>query len=141
MEFVTEPDVYSPSMDSVGNYVDSYPSSSTIERGVYCPCSKRKDMIYSTKAKLSSHFKTKGHQSWLETLNHDKTNYYDEAARSREQVKAQKHIIGYLDKKVTQLTIENIHMEQKLAQLTIENESLKKVISSISSVFEDVDID
>ena len=42
MELVTEPDVYSPSIDNNGNYIDIIPSFNIINKGVSCPCGSRK---------------------------------------------------------------------------------------------------
>lgn len=60
------PVCYSP-IEKDGKYVDFTLSSAS---GVYCPCKPAtKIVIYHGKSALSSHFKTKGHQKWLEEFN------------------------------------------------------------------------
>jgi len=43
MELVVEPDIYMPSIDELGNYVDKIPSC---KKGLTCPCGSRKDKVY-----------------------------------------------------------------------------------------------
>jgi hypothetical protein len=106
MELVTEPDLYSPSINDIGNYVDKIPSftplrmsnaqsashrslitahfvgvlnvqrCNNIKHGLRCPCGSRKDKTYDTHSIFASHIKTKKHQSWLVDLNLNKTNFY-----------------------------------------------------------------
>ena len=69
MALVTEPDIYAPSIDEMGNYIDQTPSFNILKHGLYCPCGTRKDKVYDTSAKFSTHIKTKGHNKWLSQLN------------------------------------------------------------------------
>ena len=46
MELVVESDIYSPSVDDKGNYVDKIPSFNIIKNGLRCPCGTRKDKTY-----------------------------------------------------------------------------------------------
>ena len=101
MELVTEPDIYSPSIDENGNYVDKIPSFNIIKMGLICPCGCRKDKVYDTNQKnFSSHIKNKKkHSKWLETLNLNKANYYIECEKINKLVKSQKIMIGNFTKK------------------------------------------
>ena len=78
MELVVESDIYSPSIDDKGNYIDKIPSFNIIKKGLLCSCGARKDKTYETHAIFSAHVKTKAHQSWLITLNFNKANFYIE---------------------------------------------------------------
>jgi hypothetical protein len=62
MELTVEPDMYAPSIDPAGNYVDKIPPFNTIKKGLRCPCGSRKDKIYETHKIFSSHINTKIHQ-------------------------------------------------------------------------------
>ena len=62
MELVVEPDIYSPSIDDTGNYVDKVPSFRIIKKGLICPCGSRRDKYYENYASFSMHTKTKNHQ-------------------------------------------------------------------------------
>lgn len=48
MELAIEPDIYSPSVDEKGNYIDKIPSFSLIKNGLLCPCGSRKDKYYQS---------------------------------------------------------------------------------------------
>ena len=53
MELVVESDVYSPSIDENGNYIDKIPSFSLIKKGLLCPCGSRKDKTYENATKFA----------------------------------------------------------------------------------------
>ena len=94
MELVVEPDIYTPSIDATGNYIDKIPIFSKNE-GIHCPCS-RKDKIYN----FSQHIKTKCHQSWLKTINLNRMNYLTENIELRHTVSNQKLIIARMEKEL-----------------------------------------
>jgi len=98
MELVTEPDVYSPSIDNNGNYIDIIPSFNIINKGVSCPCGSRKGKIYETHTVFSNHIKTKCHQKWLSNLNLNKANYYVENENLKETIQTQRIVIAKLEK-------------------------------------------
>ena len=99
MDLVVQPDVYSPSIDTAGNYIDKIPSFN-ITKGIYCLCGARKDKIYETRTTFSNHTKTKIHQLWLESLNLNKANYYIENEELKITLNNQKLIIARLEKDV-----------------------------------------
>jgi hypothetical protein len=78
MELALEPDMYSPSVDNLGKYIDNVPSFSLHKGGLLCPCGSRKDKYYKTHNTFLQHTKTKIHQKWLNDLNLNKSNYYIE---------------------------------------------------------------
>tara|TARA_B110000879_G_C11108901_1_gene486519 strand:- start:810 stop:1202 length:393 start_codon:yes stop_codon:yes gene_type:complete len=98
MELVTEPDIYSPSIDNNGNYIDIIPSFNIINKGVSCPCGSRKGKIYETHTVFSNHIKTKCHQKWLSNLNLNKANYYVENEKLKETIQTQRIVIAKLEK-------------------------------------------
>jgi len=98
MELVVEPDIYSPSIDEQGNYVDKAPSFHIIKKGIMCPCGARKDKLYETNSVFSAHCKTKMHQKWLAHLNQNKMNYYVENESLKKTVENQRLIIAKLEK-------------------------------------------
>ena len=98
MELVTEPDIYSPSIDNNGNYIDIIPSFNIINKGVSCPCGSRKGKIYETHTIFSNHIKTKCHQKWLSNLNLNKANYYVENEKLKETIQTQRIVIAKLEK-------------------------------------------
>ena len=98
MELVTEPDLYSPSIDNNGNYIDIIPSFNIINKGLSCPCGSRKGKIYETHTVFSNHIKTKCHQKWLSNLNLNKANYYVENEKLKETIQTQRIVIAKLEK-------------------------------------------
>ena len=95
MELVTEPDLYSPSVDEIGNYIDKIPTFNNINHGLRCPCSYK---LYESSSNFSKHIKTKNHQKWLTQLNLNKVNYYIENEKLNETIKNQRLIIAKLEK-------------------------------------------
>lgn len=96
MELVVEPDVYSPSIDENGNYVDKIPSFH--RKGLSCPCGARKGKVYESHGTFATHIKTKNHQKWLENLNLNKANYYAENEGLKVVVQNQRMMIAKLEK-------------------------------------------
>jgi len=100
MELVTEPDLYMPSIDNIGNYIDKIPSFNNLKHGIRCPCGSRKDKTYDTNSIFSAHIKTKIHQKWLSNLNLNKSNYYIENENLKTTLHNQRLIIAKLEKEV-----------------------------------------
>ena len=78
MDLIVEPDLYCPSIDNTGNYIDKVPSFNNIKNGLRCNCGTRKDKVYENRSIFISHVKTKTHTEWLKSLNLNKANYYSE---------------------------------------------------------------
>ena len=100
MELVIEPDIYYPSIDDNGNYIDKIMPSIFIKKGVTCPCGSRKDKVFDTSSKFSCHMKTKIHKKWLENLNENRANYYIENEKLKETVNNQRMIIARMEKEI-----------------------------------------
>lgn len=98
MELVTEPDIYSPNIDDIGNYIDKVPCFGNLKHGIRCRCGSRKDKIYDTYSIFSQHIKTKSHQKWLQDLNLNKANYYIENEDLKTTVRQQQMVIAKLEK-------------------------------------------
>jgi hypothetical protein len=103
MELATEPDVYSPSIDENGNYIDKIPSFNTnaLANGLRCPCGTRKDKVYLTGPLFAAHCKSKTHEKWVQDLNNNKSNFFTENQKLRDVVHAQKIMIGKLELEVS----------------------------------------
>jgi hypothetical protein len=100
MELVVEPDIYQPSIDDNGNYIDQIPSFQYIKKGLTCPCGSRKEKLYDSASKFSTHSKTKIHQKWLANLNTNRANFYIENEKLKEIVENQKLIISRMEKDI-----------------------------------------
>jgi len=99
MEIVLEPELYTPNVDSIGNYVDKVPAN--FKCGIRCACGARKDKVYESGSSFSGHIKTKIHQKWLEDLNFNRQNFFAENEKLKELVKNQRIIIGKLEADVS----------------------------------------
>jgi ABC-type multidrug transport system ATPase subunit len=110
MEIVVEPDVYMPSIDEQGNYIDRV---CVFKKGLTCLCGSRKDKVYETQSMFSSHVKTKTHQRWLLDLNTNKANYYVENEKMKEVVQNQRLIIAKMEKDLQNkmMTIDYLTMQ------------------------------
>ena len=100
MELVVEPDIYCPSIDENGNYIDRIPSFHIIKKGVLCPCGSRKDKVYESHSVFSSHIKSKIHQKWLSGLNLNKANFYVENQDLKQTIQNQRLMIAKLEKDI-----------------------------------------
>ena len=121
MEITLTPDVYTPSVDTLGNYIDNIP---IIKNGLFCPCGTRKDKTYETASKFSSHIKTKSHQKWLTVLNQNKANYYVEMLKCKELIGNQQKIIGQLENTVQKKTLTIDYLTGQLTNITIQEDSV-----------------
>jgi len=118
MELVVEPDIYAPSINEIGQYVDKIPSFYSIKKGLTCPCGSRKDKVYENYTSFSNHIKTKIHQKWLENLNLNKANYYIENEQLRETIQNQRIIIAKLEKDVQTKIMTIDYLTQQLQKKT-----------------------
>jgi hypothetical protein len=98
MDLIVEPDLYEPSIDDKGNYIDKIPSFNRYKKGLLCPCGARKDKVYETHSVFSTHIKSKIHQKWLEQLNLNRANYYVENEKLKTTIQNQRLIIAKLEK-------------------------------------------
>lgn len=111
---VKAPEVYCPTVDVDGNYVDYVPA---MHDGLVCPCASRKDYIYKTLSSFTTHIRSKHHTNWLEVLNNNKKNYFAEYENQRKLIKNQQMIINELEKKLKE---KDITIDYLTNQLTNE---------------------
>ena len=100
MEVATQPDIYIPSIDENGNYIDKTPSFNNLKNGIRCPCGARKDKTYDGISNFNANIKTKIHKKWIEDLNLNKKNFHAENIQLKETISNQKLIIAQLEKDV-----------------------------------------
>lgn len=122
MEILATPDVYQPSMDNNGNYVDKIPSFMFLNNGLRCPCGNHDG--YKTAALFRSHIKTVRHAMWLEQINQNKHNIYVEYENLRLVVEQQR-------KQLIEKELVIREKENTIRALTvIVNEKIEKQLSS-----------
>jgi hypothetical protein len=121
MELVVEPDIYSPSINDNGLYVDKVPPFNYIKKGLSCPCGSRKDKIYETHSVFVAHTKTKTHQKWLEMLNTNKANFYVDLEKAKEVISNQRLIIAKLEKDVSNKIMTIDYLTQQLHNTQVSN--------------------
>jgi len=121
MELVVEPDIYSPSINDNGLYVDKVPPFNYIKKGLMCPCGSRKDKLYESHSVFVSHTKTKTHQKWLEMLNLNKANFYVDLEKAKEVISNQRLIIAKLEKDVNNkiMTIDYLTQQLHKTQVSV----------------------
>jgi hypothetical protein len=128
MELVVEPDVYTPSINDNGMYVDKIPPFALIKKGLMCPCGARKDKVYETYSVFAGHIKTKNHQKWLENLNLNRANYYVENEKLKETLHSQRLIIAKMEKEIHSKTMTIDYLTQ---QLTHKNTISCKIVTNL----------
>jgi hypothetical protein len=115
MDLAIQPEIYQPSVDAQGKYVDSIPSFHLLKAGLQCPCGSKK--CYITRAPFVTHTQTKLHQKWLENINNNKVNYFVENAQLLETVQNQRFIIAKLEKELQTKTMAFDLLQQQTQQL------------------------
>lgn len=113
MDIACEPELYTPSIDTNGNFIDSIGSVS--KYGIRCPCACRKDKVYDSHSTFVSHTKTKAHQTWLKNLNTNKANLYVQCKKLEDTLTQQQRIIAEQSVKIAQLEQELLTTTQCLA--------------------------
>uniref|UniRef100_A0A6C0BV18 Uncharacterized protein n=1 Tax=viral metagenome TaxID=1070528 RepID=A0A6C0BV18_9ZZZZ len=115
MDITLTPDIYTPSVDENGNYIDMI---LFIKNGLFCPCGSRKDKTYENSSKFSAHIKTKIHQKWLLVLNQNKANYYVEMIKNKEIIENQQKIIAQLEHNLQKKILTIDYLTQQLTHKT-----------------------
>ena len=124
MDITLTPDIYTPSVDSVGNYIDNIPM---IRHGIICPCGSRKDKAYENASKFAVHIKTKAHQKWLIILNQNKANYYVEMMKSKEVVENQRKLIAQLENQLQKSLLTINLLSEQLHHIKTNNNFLNNL--------------
>jgi hypothetical protein len=132
MELATEPDIYIPSIDDNGNYVDKTPSFNNLKNGIRCPCGSRKDKTYDNITYFNAHIKTKTHKKWLEDINLNKKNYHAENIKLKEIIGNQKLIIAQLEKEVS-LKLKTIDY---LTQQLITKDNINNISETVTNLLD-----
>ena len=132
MELATEPDIYSPSIDEVGNYIDKKPTFCILKNGLRCPCGSRKDKAYESHMAFTKHIRTKAHQKWLENLNLNKANHYIESENLKENVQQQRLIIAKLEKEVQHKIMTIDFLTQELAK----RDTIRSTMESVNDLLD-----
>ena len=128
MELVVEPDIYNPSINENGMYIDKVPPFNYIKKGLVCPCGTRKDKIYETHSVFVSHTKTKAHQKWLESLNLNRSNFYVELEKSKEVISNQRLIIAKLEKDLNNKIMTIDYLTQQLHKANTGSGTVKDLL-------------
>ena len=121
MDLIVEPDIYSPNIDEIGNYIDKVPSFNLYKNGLRCSCGSRKDKIFNNSSCFSSHMKTKIHKKWLEDLNNNKANFYIENQKLQKIVDSQKIIIAEREKIIQNKEMTIQFLTQQMSNIMNKN--------------------
>ena len=121
MEIALTPDIYCPIVDDKGNYSDSVPR---IHYGISCPCNMNKDKVYDTRQSFMTHIKSKSHQKWLEDMNRNRQNHYEEVLKLRQTVQNQRLIIARLEREVSAKTVS---VDQLMKQMSAIHSITKQI--------------
>jgi hypothetical protein len=101
---VQTPENYIPHMEKNGTYVDKIPPYTAFTNGIICPCNTRKSStIFYDTCNFSLHTKCKKHKQWLEEINTNRINYYENAITLKKNLGDAQIIIALKDKKINEL--------------------------------------
>jgi len=136
MELITEPDIYSPSMDEFGNYVDKIPSCLLHKNGLRCSCGSRNDKTYNTNSVFAQHIKTKTHIKWLEEINHNKSNYYIENEKLKDTINNQRIIISKLERDLNNKLLTIDYLTQQLNKHSMIQSSANNINATTANLLD-----
>ena len=101
------PEVYYPTIDTMGNYVDK-PSN----KQMHCGCGSR--TLFDGTTKLRQHFKTNIHREWVILLNLEKNNHLSESIKYKSLCTTQQKIIQQQQQKITTYEVSMEQMQTKM---------------------------
>ena len=105
MEATTIPDKYEASINENGEYVDRMPN---LANGITCDCmNRKKQTTIFTRTQFNSHIKSLSHTNYLVMLNNNKSNYYSECIRLRDENRILKQQLTNAHITIDVLTLRN----------------------------------
>jgi len=119
MELISESDIYFPSIDDNGIYIDRIPNFVNYSNGIKCQCGSRKDKVYTTYSKFSSHLNSKSHKKWIETINLNRENYLVENFKLNDVIKQQRIQIAELEKNLHKRALMVDYLSNEIQKLTV----------------------
>ena len=128
MDLSLTSDIYTPSVDEAGNYIDDT-NIPNISHGIKCPCGSK--VVFDSKPKFSVHCKTAVHKKWLDMMNQNKANHYAEMLKLKETVDHQRQIISRQEVKIS---LHKKELENKLHEKDIIIEYFKSELTKKSQV-------
>lgn len=114
-------DVYHPTTDSDGNYVDSYVNLNHFSK---CGCGSSTPFTAKT---FKTHFTTERHKKWLDYLNHERANHYSELTKYKKLNKQQQMVIQQQQDMITTNDIKLEQYSKKVFEYTKTMESIKEL--------------
>ena len=131
MEMVLEPEIYTPSVDDNGTYINHLPSKEIVRLGVRCPCGSRKNMIFKNTSNLNKHFDCEKHKSWLKNLNLNKLNHYNELIKTKEIIDQQKEQLIKLKQEIQEKNTIIINQAKQLVEQNI-NQNVNQNVTTVN---------
>jgi hypothetical protein len=119
MELISESDIYFPSIDDNGIYIDRIPNFVNYSNGIKCQCGSRKDKVYTTYSKFSSHLNSKSHKKWIESINLNRENYLVENFKLNDVIKQQRIQIAELEKTLNKRSLTIDYLSHELHKVNI----------------------
>ena len=115
MNIATVSDTYTPKMDmNTNQYLDH--NIINFKDGIICPCTNSLKIFYK-KEQFNSHKKTKKHQSWLNYLNENASNYYKETIEQQKTIKTQQLLLTDMENKLKQKDTILLYLEGRIKTL------------------------
>ena len=116
-ELATIAELYTPSVNNEGRYVDSVPVN--IHHGIRCSCGS--NTVFKSRPSFTTHTTSRRHVEWLERINNDQRNYLAENIRLTEQITQQRRLVVSLSNQLevirTELRAEQTRAETIKAEL------------------------
>jgi hypothetical protein len=132
MDLILTPDLYEPSINDMGIFIDKIPAWSCLKgKGIMCSCGTRKNKVYETSGTFSSHLKTQGHKQWIENLNANKVNFYLENVQMKKIIHELRSVLDKYEKELSRVK----------TQMQTEISNRDHIIATMSNLLNDTSTD
>lgn len=122
-DLATVAELYVPTMNDSGNYVDGIIPK--INCGLRCSCGSK--TVFETRTSFKTHSNTQIHKNWIESLNTNRANYYVETLKQKEIIENQRMIIQQQSKKIQ---IKNYVIQEKEQTINYFRSQLNKDVDN-----------
>lgn len=140
MELVLEPEMYVLSVNADGKYVDHTPPPNVLKKGIRCPCHGGK-IVFNMTANFKAHTKSDVHQNWVEKQNINKSNFYEENVKLKEEIRILRITNQILEKEKQEFKSIFKNQNQKLVEILSNIVQTNKKIQDNSILLNPFELD
>jgi hypothetical protein len=120
-EIVSPPETYIPKMDHTTKKYEDHDIGFDFSNGIRCPCYLGSHTFQKRQA-FKAHQKCARHKRWLQHLNDNAMNYYQQALANEDIIKNQQKILTKLENDIKAKDLRIHSLEGAIADISIKKE-------------------